>query len=461
MTEQAIVDSNTATNSNSNNYSETKATSSVVNTTCRIIGVLDDAMSSLSNVISNYIKQADIIIGGTRSLELFQPYFSTSAKQYDLTGKLTQIPQWIKTAQAKQQQIVVLATGDPLCHGIAKYIGERIDFETCEIHPNLSTIQLACARIGLAWQDLKICSVHNKDTGNWKIGSDNKHSLYRLLQLTQQHDKLAVFTSPDNNPNRIARMLTLEGFANDFTVTIVENILHKNESIIGPIDIKNVIEKKFAELNIVILQRNTIKKQYTLFGNPDHSFKQRKPDKGLITKREVRAVSLARMQLQHNSIVWDIGAGSGSVGLEAARLCLNGHVYAIEKNSDDFTIASQNKIDMRVTNYSLIHGKAPEQLDSWPNPNAIFIGGSGGELAKLISLCLSRLLPDGCLVMNFVTIENMATAVENLKKLALSEAIEWDATQLSAARSKPILHMNRLQAENPVWIVTAQNNSAQ
>ncbi len=460
MTEHAIIDSNSVTNSNSNNRSETKSTSPLVSTTCRIIGVLDDAMNSLSSTVSNYIKQADIVIGGTRTLELFQPYFSASAKQFDLTGKLAHIPQWIKTAQLNQQQVIVLATGDPLCHGIAKYIGERIEFDTCEIHPNVSTIQLACARIGLAWQDVKICSVHNKDSGDWKIGSDNKHSLYRLLQLTQQHDKLAVFTSPENNPNRIAKMLSIEGFDNDFTITVIENILHKNESIIGPIEINNVIDKKFADLNIVILQRCATKNQDTLFGNPDHSFKQRKPDKGLITKREVRAVSLARMQLQHNSIVWDIGAGSGSVGLEAARLCRNGHVYAIEKNSDDFTIAGQNKIDMRITNYSLVHAKAPEQLNSWPDPNAIFIGGSGGELAELITLCLTRLLPNGCLVMNFVTIENMATAVDCLKKLTASFNIEWDATQLSAARSKPILHMNRLQAENPVWIVTAQKNCA-
>lgn len=447
---QATIDT-TPSNKNLNDRHSRSAKIS-----CRIIGVLDDGINSISTEILLFLKQADVVIGGTRTLELFESYYGTSSTQFDLTGNITKIPHWIKTAQQNNQQIVVLATGDPLCHGIAKYIKENMNFETCEIHPNVSTIQLACARIGLDWQDIKICSVHNKDTGEWKTGSDSKHSLYHLLQKIQQHEKLAVFTSPENSPDRIARMLKAEGFDLDFSLTVVENILHQDESIIRDIDIHSATTTSFAELNLVIIQRLNNKPNEVLFGLADHLFKQRKPDKGLITKREVRSVSLARMQLRQDSVIWDIGAGSGSVGLEATRLCPNGHVYAIEKNTEDFKIAGLNKIKMRVTNYTLINAKAPSMIDSWPDPNAIFIGGSGGELAQLISLCISRMLPDANLVMNFVTIENMATAVECLKTLSNDENINWDVTQLSSARSKPILHMNRFQAENPVWIVTAQ-----
>ncbi|VAW94322.1 Cobalt-precorrin-7 (C5)-methyltransferase / Cobalt-precorrin-6B C15-methyltransferase [decarboxylating] [hydrothermal vent metagenome] len=430
---------------------------------CRIIGVLDDALQSLSQQSINYINQANIIIGGSRTLRLFQSHFSNATEQFDLTGNLSKIPQWITTAQKNKQQIIVLATGDPLCHGIAKYIHNKIDSATCEIIPNVSTIQLACARLGLTWHDIKICSIHSKDTGEWQIGADTSHGLYKLLQLTQQYDKLAVFTSPENSPTRIAKMLKLEGFELDFTITVVQNILHENETTLGPMDINKAAQSKFSDLNITILQRCKLRTEKLLFGRADQSFKQRKPDKGLITKREVRAVSLSRMQLTRNSIVWDIGAGSGSVGLEAAMLCPNGHIYAIEKNIDDFAIANQNKISMQVTNYTLINAKAPSHIEHWPSPNAIFVGGSGGELAELISICITRMLPSACLVMNFVTIENMATAVATLKEIKdrhntekIDYTIEWDATQLSAARSKPILHMNRLQAENPVWIVTVQ-----
>jgi precorrin-6Y C5,15-methyltransferase (decarboxylating) len=137
--------------------------------------------------------------------------------------------------------------------------------------------------------------------------------------------------------------------------------------------------------------------------------------------------------------------------LEAACLCSDGHVFAIEKNADDIANVEHNQAAWNISNYSFFHGKAPQFLDGWQNPDAVFIGGSGGELAELITLCLSRLNHGGWLVMNFVTLENLATAVETLK----NGGATWDVTQIQASRSSPILHMNRLQAENPVWIVSA------
>jgi len=214
------------------------------------------------------------------------------------------------------------------------------------------------------------------------------------------------------------------------------------------------------------------------------------------------------------------------VGLEAARLCRHGHVFAIEKNAADVDIIRQNHDAFGVANYTLVHDRAPSGMQAWPDPDAVFVGGSGGELAELIRLILRRLRPGGHLVMNFVTLENLATALETLKALAgdagktaadaeetsadaenaaadaekpaadaaspartgsqtspahepalasspsVSEAssatldihpasrpgtgtLHWDVLQLQAARSKPILHMNRLAAENPVWLVSA------
>ena len=105
-----------------------------------------------------------------------------------------------------------------------------------------------------------------------------------------------------------------------------------------------------------------------------------------------------------------------------------------------------------LSNHTLLQGKAPEGLAAWADPDAVFIGGSGGELTELIKLILQRLKPGGWLVMNFVTLENLGTALETVKALGAN----WDVLQLQAARSKPILHMNRMAAENPVWIVCAQ-----
>ena len=163
--------------------------------------------------------------------------------------------------------------------------------------------------------------------------------------------------------------------------------------------------------------------------------------------------------LRADSLVWDIGAGSGAVGLEAARLCPQGHVWAIEKNEADHAIAAANWAAFGISNYSLHHGKAPDGLDAWPDPHAIFIGGSGGELPALIELACQRLQAGGRLVMNFVTLENLATASQALQAQA-PRGIAWDVVQLQAARSRPILDMHRLAAENPVWLVCARKAAA-
>ncbi|WP_114968758.1 precorrin-6y C5,15-methyltransferase (decarboxylating) subunit CbiE [Rhodoferax ferrireducens] len=424
---------------------------------CRVLGVLDDGINSLSQSALAHLAQAQLVIGGERTLALFAVHIAPTAQQRDLSGALSQVPEWIRAAQAEGQRVVVLATGDPLCHGIAAYLASRLCIEAIEVIPNVSTLQLACARLGLPWQEMKFSSVHSKDAGDWVAGSEPSHGLYALLRDIRQNDRLAVLTSPLNTPDRIARMLVTEGLADDFEMAVAERLCQPEERIVSGISIRAATHIPFADPNVLLLWRSTLRAPQVLFGLPDVSFEQRHPEKGLITKNEVRAVSLARMQLRTDSVVWDIGAGSGSVGLEAARLCRQGHVYAIEKNVDDSAIVQRNRQAMGISNHSLVHGKAPEGLQHWPDPDAVFVGGSGGELAELIRLILQRLKADGWLVMNFVTIENLGLAVETLKSLGVA----WDVLQLQASRSKPILHMNRMAAENPVWLVCAQKVAVQ
>lgn len=419
---------------------------------CRVIGVLDDGVASLSQTALAHLQQAQLVIGGARTLALFAAHMSPHAQQRDLSGAMAQVPEWIRAAQADGLRVAVLATGDPLCHGIAAYLASRLCLEAIEVLPNVSTLQLACARLGLPWQDMKFSSVHSKDAGDWVAGSPPSHGLYALLRDIRQHDRLAVLTSPFNTPDRIARMLVLEGLADDFEMAVAERLCQPEERVVSGIRISAATAMPFAELNVVLLWRTTLRQPQVLFGLPDAHFEQRHPEKGLITKNEVRAVSLARLQLRADSVVWDIGAGSGSVGLEAARLCRNGHVYAIEKNLDDAAIVQRNRLAMGISNHTLLHGKAPEGLADWADPDAVFIGGSGGELGELVALILRRLKPGGWLVMNFVTLENLSLALDTVKALGAN----WDVLQLQASRSKPILHMNRMAAENPVWIVCAQ-----
>ena len=419
---------------------------------CRVIGVLDDGAASLGAAALAHLRNADLVIGGARTLALFDDDIAPGAMRRDLTGQLGAVPEWIRGAREAQQRSVLLATGDPLCHGIASYLASRLCIEAIEVLPNLSTVQLACARVGLAWQDAKIVSIHAKDAGEWAQGAAPTHGLYGLAQALRQHDRLAVLTSPDNTPDRIARLLLVEGQGEDFHLAVAERLCTPDERVIADLSPAEAAQQRFADPNVVLLWRTRARPGPVRFGLADAAYHQRQPDKGLITKQEVRAVSLARLQLRADSVVWDIGAGSGSVGLEAARLCPQGHVWAIEKNEGDAAIAGRNVRAFGVSNHTLVHGKAPEGLQAWADPDAVFIGGSGGELAELIALCLRRLKPGGWLVMNFVTLENLAAATQALS----AQNAAWDVLQLQAARSKPILHMHRMAAENPVWIVCAQ-----
>ncbi|MDD1620842.1 MAG: precorrin-6y C5,15-methyltransferase (decarboxylating) subunit CbiE [Methylococcaceae bacterium] len=416
---------------------------------CSFVGVLDDGVASLSAEALQAIREAKHVIAGTRLLETLTEEIA-QAQRYDLTGALKLVPDWINAALANDEAVAVLATGDPLCHGIAGFLAGKLDKTRVRILPNLSTIQQAFAELKLPWAAAKIVSVHAQDAGEWRRGVTPDHGLYELMRNCRQCDLLAVLTGPENNPPRIARMLQIEGMADDFEIAVAQCLKQPWQSVTGFLIVSEIAAGAYADPNVVILKRKTIQVLPVLFGVADDQFSQRKPEKGLITKREVRAVSLARMQLRRDSIVWDIGAGSGSVGLEAARLCADGHVFAIEKNADDIANVQENYAAWGISNYTFVHGKAPQYLDTWPDPDAVFIGGSGGELAELIALCLGRLRQGGWLVMNFVTLENLSTAVETLKRLG----VEWDVSQIQASRSSPILNMNRLQAENPVWVVS-------
>jgi len=416
---------------------------------CHVIGVLDDAMQSLPLAQQQAIQQADQIIAAERTIHLFQSEFKEDSEVIDLTGKMMQLPNIIKTSLENKKRVVVLATGDPLCHGIGHFLIKKLGKKSIRIFANLSIVQLAFSHLGESWQAVKICSVHTKDMGEWDENSTFDHGLYALLQSIKNNDLLAIYTSPDNSPQRIARMLMTENMAEQFEFSIFEKLLQDEEIVSIGLNVDHVAQSHYAEPNLLVIKRSKPREPAVLFGHQDNFYAQRKPDKGLITRSDVRAVVLAKMQLQKNSIVWDIGAGSGSVGLEAASLCEQGYVYAIEKNCADLSLIQANRKKMQLINYSIVCGKAPDKMEQWPQPDAVFIGGSACQLKPLITMICQKLNSGGSLVMNFITLENLNESIEILKALNL----EWELTQLQTSHSKPILKMNRLQADNLVWIV--------
>ncbi len=420
---------------------------------CNIIGILEDGENSLSSAAIKALAQTDVLIGSPRFMQTISHLLKDTVEKKDFSGSIMQVPDWVQADLEKHKKVVVLATGDPLCHGIGAYLVKKIGIEKCHFIPNISMFQLAFARLGLAWQSVKISSIHSKDMGEWTPNAPHNHPMRALLNDCQQHDLIVVYTSPDNSPKRIAKMLEIESLSDQFEMLIASALSTKNESLSNWLSIDEAQHYAYGDPNLVIIKRIKSPQQAVLMGLDDDQYQQRMAgNKGLITKQEVRAVSLAKLQLKRNSIVWDIGAGSGSIGLECAQLCAEGFVYAIEKNQADYEIVQNNHQSRLLSNYHIELGKAPQGLENWQNPDAIFIGGSGGNLAELIQLCLSRLNPDGKLVMNFITLENLNTACNTLKQM---QNIEWHYIQMQVSRSKAILNMQRLEAENPVFIITA------
>lgn len=422
---------------------------------CYIIGVHDDGALASQVPLADIFFKSNLVIGATHQLHAVAPHLPASAEQRDSSGRLGAVVGWVAQAQAEGLRVVVLATGDPLCFGIAATLIRQLGKDRVVVLPTLSSLQLAAARLGLAWQDARLISVHAADAGEWVPASETRsrhdHGLAPLLRAISQHDKLLCLTSPSNDPARIARLLIAAGLGDSFRIDVVARLTSPDETVCADLTPADVATRDFPQPNVVALRRVVPRKPQPRFGFDDADYVQRQPEKGLLTKFEVRAVSLAKLRLKPDALLWDIGAGAGTVGLEAAQLCPDGHTYAIEKNPADAVNARENARRFGVFNYTLAEGKAPEHLDAWPDPDAVFIGGSSGELAALIALCLRRLKPGGRLVMNFVTFENLATATAALK----AAGVTWEVVQLSAARSQPILDMHRLAAQNPVWIVVA------
>lgn len=413
-----------------------------------IVGILDDGWAGLGDAARQALSGAGLVIGVGRTLDLLKTQLP-DAELRAMDGALARVPGWIAEARAAGQTVAVLATGDPLCHGIGGYLLGQLGGAGVRVLPAPSTLQIAFARWQKPWQDVAIASCHSQDAGEWQWGATPAHGLYPLLRAVALHRRVFAFTGPDNDPARLARALITAGYGDEIRLSVASRLLLADEAVACDLSAVDVAKRQFSAPSVVLIERSL--EAAPVFGRDDLDYLQRSPEKGLITKQEARALSLAKLRLKADSVVWDIGAGSGSVGLEAAGLAPLGHVWAIEKNAADAANARANAERFRIGNYTLGEGKAPALLDTWPDPDAVFIGGSGGELDELIRLILARLKAGGRLVMNFVTLENLATATSALKAIGAG----WDVVQLQASRSQPILDMHRMAAQNPVWIVTA------
>lgn len=410
-----------------------------------VIGIGDDGPGSLSPAALSHIERAEVLFGGERHLSFFP---DARAEKVAVKTNLKDVAARIK-AELGKKNVTVLASGDPLFYGIAKYLMSQIPKRHFEILPNVSSVQLAFARAKESWEDAAIVSLHGRP-------------LEDLLEPAKEAKKLGILTDDQNTPALVARFLLDNGLEN-WTAIVCENLGGKDETT-TQLDLPELAQRDFAPLNVVVLVKKPYEpppahdvKKRPYFGIAESEFYQRTPDKGLITKTEVRVLSLAKLRLDPDSIVWDIGAGSGSVSVEAALLAAQGKAYAVEKNAEDYRLILKNIEKFRTANVHAIHAMAPDALQQiQDDPDAVFIGGSSSSMQGILDVCARRLKPGGRLVVNVATIENLYEAWQAIK------ALGWrsEATLVNVARSQPILDLTRLAALNPVYILSAEKGGA-
>ena len=380
------------------------------------------------------IHSADILVGGKHHLDFFS---SLPAKKKEITKDIKGITTYIKRVM-KDNSVVVLASGDPLFFGIGNVLLKKLGPENVIVCTNVSTVAAAFARIKESWNDAKIFSFHGRD--------HEKH----VLESLRNNEKIAVFTDPTRNPAWIANLLIKNRF-DHYKICVLEQLGTAAERInwYSP---EEAVGRTYYSPNIVILKHFPVEpeKQINLhLGMPEEWFDHKN---GLITKAEVRAVALSKLQLKTDHVLWDLGAGSGSVSIEAALFIRKGIIIAVEKDSERIKQIKKNKKRFKIRNLKIKNITLPNDLGILPEPDRIFIGGGGSDIKEIVNSAIDYLKPGGMITANTVQIRNTGIIIDQLKK----KGFKTDVVQVQINRGQEMPQGHRFQAMNPVWIITGK-----
>jgi precorrin-6Y C5,15-methyltransferase (decarboxylating) len=404
----------------------------------QIIGIGDDGLDGVTAAARQTITGAALLVGNDHTLKLVP---AGNAERLVIGADLDPIVR--RLSAHDRGTAVVLVSGDPLFYGISRFLCDKLGKERFDVVPHVSSMQLAFARVKETWDEAFLTNLAN-------------HSLDHAIERIRSAEKVGLFTSEATPPEKVAQELIARGI-DYFTAYVCENLGSPDERVTHG-ELKEIAADDFGPLNVMILVRKpnvpdrpseSIGKR--LFGNPDEMFRQSKPKKGLLTPSEVRILALAEMDLGPRSIVWDIGAGSGSVAIEAAQIAVEGTTYAIEMDPEDHALLLANAERFGVKNLRPVLGQAPEALEPLPQPDAIFVGGLGREIVRLIDIALDRLRPGGRLVANTGSIENLADINAALQK----RVGHVNVSMLNIARGTYQLERVRFDALNPTFLLTA------
>lgn len=406
-----------------------------------IIGMGAEGPTALRAEVLERIRSADFLAGGERQLQ----FFAAGKDCFTIRNNLTELTSELQRRQG--QRCVVLASGDPLFYGVGSYLVEKLGAASVRVEPALSSMQLAFARAGMSWQGATLGSIH---------GRAIRPALLPLLGRR----KIGLFTADGNGPAQAAEFFLSFGLE-DYEAVVGEMLGSAGEKITRWPSLVALQGQKFTPLNYLILRRTDDPARIEaealhrgfVPGAPDRLFAR--PAGTVATRREVRSVILSKLGglLRRGDTIWDIGAGIGTVGIEAAVLHREIEVLAVERNPRRAEVLRENRKRFGAFNVRVVEGIAPQALASEPRrPRAIFIGGSGKQLPGILKLAAGKLAPGGRLLATFVTLENLSTMLNWL------QARKWQTqiTQLQVARSDSLAGLTSLKPERAVYLVNAR-----
>ena len=348
------------------------------------------------------------------------------------------LPSGIRKALEENPSVrcaAVVMRGDTGFYSGAKKLAAELSDYDVTVIPGISSVSLLAARLNVSWDDAALISMHGRDQN--------------IAVLTGRTGKMFVLCGGDNTPNAVCRHLTKYGYG-DLDTAVGEKLSYPEEKVTKG-KVSELADMQFDALSVLYIE-NPNAKERVRTGIPDTEFVRSDVP---MTKSEIRAVSMSKLDLDSRSVVWDVGSGTGSVSVECALAAYNGKVYAIEKEEDAAELTEKNAVFFGADNIKVIRGTAPQALSDLPAPTHVFIGGSGGGLIETVAECLKK-NPDVRIVVNTITLETQTEVVECAKKFGFKY---FEAVSVSAARSRKAGKYNMMLAQNPVYVFTMQGGT--
>lgn len=410
-----------------------------------IIGAGPGNPDLLSRAALDAIGIADVVIGAHRALVGIDVppdvVRCELVKTADIVAALTDAASW--------QRAVVVMTGDVGLFSGARRLVEALSGDAqvdVRVVPGISSASYLAARLARPWQDWRFASAHG-------VACD-------IVAEAERAGELFLATSGGEDPSRLSGELVQSGFG-DARVTVAERLSYPDERITCA-TASEIAGQTFDDLNVMLIEfaggagspagasrAASSRWPYASSGIPDELFIRGDVP---MTKQEVRAVALAKLRLTATDTVWDVGAGTGSVSIEAALVARAGSVWAVERNAAGVRLIRENADAFGCGNVHAVPGVAPEALAKLPVPDAVFVGGSAGELPSIVEAALEK-NSQVRLCVPCVTVE---TLTEACALLSSSRFKGFEACQVSAARAEAVGSHHLMKAQNPVFLVSAR-----